>query len=152
MTSRIAARRLASMRSRLEKRRASGAGGRTVDRSPSFELVAKVVGGAVLVFLWLMVVALAPTTIAAVAVLAVLSALLVSIRRARHSVPGASRDGKRWWSRDARWGTLAVSSVALLVVALVAPRGYDVLLAALGLAGMAVMRLQPVEPIPALKT
>ena len=43
---------------------------------------------------------------------------------------------------------MALSSVALLVLALLVPEGYDVMFAALGLTGMVVIRLRmrPMEP------
>jgi hypothetical protein len=42
---------------------------------------------------------------------------------------------------DAKWATLGASSVALLVIALAMPDGYDVVLATVGIIGLAVFRL-----------
>jgi hypothetical protein len=112
-------------------------------------LVAKVLAGALLVFAGLTFVALAPTTMGILVALAGISGALAWIGRERDTGPRTPNGKRRGWSRGGvGWGSLAVSSVALLVLALLVPEGYDVLFAALGLTGMVVIRLgtKPTEP------
>lgn len=142
MASRIASHRMASMRPRLEERRAPAVTRHAGDAPSPTMLVAKVLAGALLVFAGLTFVALAPPTIATLVALAGISGALALIRRRRYVGPDARADRQSRWRRAATgWGTVAVSSVALLVLALVVPEGYDVLFAALGLTGMVVVRL-----------
>ena len=149
MTSRLASHRMASMPSHLKEMRTRAAPRHDPDAPSPTVLVAKVLAGALLVFAGLAFVALAPTTTAILVALAGISGALAWIGRARYAGP-RTRERKRCrWSRAAAgWGTLAVSSVALLVLGLLVPKGYDVLFSALGLTGMVVIRLgmRPMEP------
>lgn len=114
--------------------------------SPSV-LVAKVLAGALLVFAGLTFVALAPTTTGILVALAGISGALAWIGRGRYAGPRA-RTRRRWPRAAVGWGTLAISSVVLVVLALFVPEGYDVLLAAIGISGMVAVRLgmKPYSP------
>ena len=152
MMSRFASHRAAWMLPYLEEKRPPAVRRRDNDAPSPTVLVAKVLAGALLVFAGLTFVALAPATIAILVALAAISGILAWLGRARYAEPRARRGKTRRWSRGtAGWGTLALSSVALLVLALVVPAGYDVLFAALGLAGMVAVRLgmRPMEGPPA---
>ena len=147
--SRIASHRRNSMLEYLDARPAPVVARDGDDVPSSTVLVAKVLAGALLVFAGLTFVALAPTTIGILAALAGISGALAWIGRERYSGPRTRKGKRRRWSRAAvGWGTLAVSSVALLVLALLVPEGYGVLFAALGVTGMVVIRLgmKPMEP------
>jgi hypothetical protein len=138
------------MLSHLEKTGTRAAPRHDPDAPSPTVLVAKVLAGALLVFAGLTFVALAPTTTAILVALAGISGALAWIGRARYAGPRTRERKRLRWSRAAvGWGTLAVSSVALLVLALLVPEGYDVLFAALGLTGMVVIRLgmRPMEPL-----
>ena len=142
MTSRIASHRTASLMARLEEKRGPVSPHHAGDAPSPTVLVAKVLAGALLVFAGLTFVAVAPTTFAVLAALAGISGLLALVGRRRDTGPRAPKRERRPWSRAvAGWGTLAVTSVALLVLALLVPDGYDVAFAALGLTGMVVVRL-----------
>ena len=147
MMSRIASHRRNSMLEYLDARPAPVVA-RDGDDVPSPSvLVAKVLAGALLVFAGLTFVALAPTTTGILVALAGISGALAWIGRGRYAGPRA-RTRRRWPRAAVGWGTLAMSSVALLVLALFVPEGYDVLLAAIGISGMVAVRLgmKPYSP------
>jgi hypothetical protein len=148
MMSRFASHRAAWMLPYLQEKRAPAVRRRPDDAPSPTVLVAKVLAGALLVFAGLTFVALAPATVAVLVALAAISGLLAWIGRARYAEPRTRGGKRRRWSRGtAGWGTLALSSVALLVLALVLPAGYDIVFAGLGLAGMVAVRLgmRPME-------
>lgn len=149
MMSRIASHRRNSMLEYLDARPAPVVA-RDGDDVPSpTVLVAKVLAGALLVIAGLTFVALAPTTMGILVALAGISGALAWIGRARYAAPrGRVRQRRRWPRTAVGWGTLAMSSVALVVLALFVPEGYDVLLAAIGITGMVAVRLgmKPYSP------
>jgi uncharacterized membrane protein HdeD (DUF308 family) len=133
---------MASLPYRVEAKRDSPMARRDRDVLSPTVLVAKVLAGALLVFAGVTLVAVAPVTIPILLALAGVIALLAGIGRARYSGPRTREGAPRRWARaTVGWGTLALSSVVLLVLALFVPDGYDVLLATLGLAGMVTVRL-----------
>ena len=147
MMSRIASHRRNSMLEYLDARPAPVVA-RDGDDVPSPSvLVAKVLAGALLVFAGLTFVALAPTTTGILVALAGISGALAWIGRGRYAGPRA-RTRRRWPRAAVGWGTLAISSVVLVVLALFVPEGYDVLLAAIGITGMVAVRLgmKPYSP------
>ena len=147
MMSRIASHRRNSMLEYLDARPAPVVA-RDGDDVPSPSvLVAKVLAGALLVFAGLTFVALAPTTTGILVALAGISGALAWIGRGRYAGPRA-RTRRRWPRAAVGWGTLAISSVVLVVLALFVPEGYDVLLAAIGISGMVAVRLgmKPYSP------
>lgn len=150
MISRIASHRRNSMLEYLDARPAPTVARDGGDVPSPTVLVVKVLAGALLVFAGLTFVALAPTTTGILVALAGISGALAWIGRGRYAGPRARERKRRRWPRPAvGWGTLAISSVALLVLALFAPEGYDVLLAAIGITGMVAIRLGMTPNSPA---
>jgi hypothetical protein len=142
MTSRIAARRIASPPQLGDSRRAPTAA-HDVNDAPSLTgVVAKVVVGAFLVLIGLTVVALAPMAIAVLLGLAGVSGLLALVGRQRYAGRPARRATAGQSSRAAVGpGTILLSSAALLVAALVVPDRYGIVFATLGVMGLAILRL-----------
>jgi hypothetical protein len=105
-------------------------------------VVAKIVFVTMLLFLGLTIVAVAPLIVASLLALVAGVAVLASLGR-RRIARGRIRVTTRRMrlGGDAAWATLGASSVALLVIALAMPDGYDVVLATLGIIGLAVLRL-----------
>ena len=105
-------------------------------------VVAKIVFVTMLLFLGLTIVAVAPLIVASLVALVAGVAVVASLGRRRTS-PGRTRGtaGRVRLGGDAKWATLGASSVALLVIALAMPDGYDVVLATVGIIGLAVFRL-----------
>ena len=141
MISRTAFRRPPSLPTGLQPKRRTPAPTANDAPSPTV-LVSQVVVGALLVFMWLALVALVPMTALALFGLAGVSALLAYTGRRRASRQSERRPASRSGPRPAVWrGTVAVSSVALLVIALFVPDGYDAALAVLGVMGLMALRI-----------
>ena len=150
MTSRIEFRRPPLLPSGLMAKRRAPAPHASDAPSPTV-LVGQVVLGALLVFMWLALVAFVPMTALALLGLAGVSAMIAFVSRRHDS--GHSRDrstSRRGAGMGAVRGTIAISSVVLLVLALVAPAGYDTALAVLGVMGLLALRLSA-KPVHSLE-
>ena len=143
MTRHITSNRLAPGRVRVvETLRAPTAAHRASAAPSATVVVARIVFVTMLLFLGLTIVAVAPMIVAGLLAVVAGVAVAASLGR-RRTWPGSIR-GTTTRVRlggDAAWATLGASSVALLVIALAMPDGYDVVLATLGIIGLAVVRL-----------
>ena len=143
MTRHIATHRTASDRLRVgDTLRAPTAAHRASAAPSATMVVAKIVFVTMLLFLGLTIVAVAPLIVASLLALVAGVAVLGSLGRRRtwrSRTRGATR--RMRLGGDAGWAALGASSVALLVIALVMPDGYDVVLATLGIIGLVVLRL-----------
>ncbi len=151
MTRYVASARMAPSRLRMSDKLTAPVAPRRASTAPSATVVvAKIVFVTMLLFLGLTIVATAPLIVASLLALVAGVGVLVSLGRRRASLGRARRMARRLRLRgDAGWAALGVSSVALLVIALAMPEGYDVALATLGIVGLAVLRLWAV-PRPRL--